>query len=119
MGETRYSVLGQIDRDASESLNNVGTNFKAMPKPGYTFIVVSKQVRKALENEARRRGFKTVNQLLEYWLRVNPRVNPHGNRENPGNSLFSRIDGGPGGIRTHDRQLRRLPRYPGCATGPL
>lgn len=27
--------------------------------------------------------------------------------------------GGPGGIRTHDLQLRRLPPYPGLATGPF
>ena len=29
------------------------------------------------------------------------------------------LDGdGPGGIRTRDLQLRRLPPYPGSATGP-
>jgi hypothetical protein len=26
---------------------------------------------------------------------------------------------GPGGIRTRDLQLRRLPPYPGSATGPI
>ena len=36
-----------------------------MPKPGYTTIVVKASVRSRLQELARLRGYKTVNQLLE------------------------------------------------------
>ncbi|MEM2238697.1 MAG: hypothetical protein QXM89_04205 [Candidatus Bathyarchaeia archaeon] len=49
-----------------------------MPKPGYSIIIVSDSVKQQLESIARSKGFRTVNQLLEAWLRVNPRVYPDG-----------------------------------------
>ncbi len=33
-------------------------------------------------------------------------------------SMMRNDDGGLGGLRSHDLQLRRLPRYPCCATSP-
>ena len=49
-----------------------------MPKPGYTTIVVKTSVRSRLQELARLRGYKTVNQLLKDLIAhgVNPRVNP-------------------------------------------
>ena len=49
-----------------------------MPKPGYTTIVVKASVRSRLQELARLRGYKTINQLLEDLIAhgVNPRVNP-------------------------------------------
>ena len=50
-----------------------------MPKPGYTQIIVSGNIRNKLEEIAKSYGFRTVNQFLEQSLdqRVNPRVNPN------------------------------------------
>ena len=65
-----------------------------MPKPGYSIIIVSDSVKRRLESVARSRGFRTVNQLLESWLRVNPRVYPNGGEKNLNSGLFLRKIGG-------------------------
>ncbi len=43
-----------------------------MPKPGYTTIVVKESVRSMLEELAETQGYRSINQLLEAWLGVNP-----------------------------------------------
>ncbi|MEM1607520.1 MAG: hypothetical protein QXW33_05210 [Candidatus Bathyarchaeia archaeon] len=42
-----------------------------MPKPGYEFIVVKKEVKELLEKISAEMGFRTPNQLLEVILREN------------------------------------------------
>ena len=49
-----------------------------LPKPGYTTIVVKESVRSHLQKLAKAQGYRSINQLLEAWLRVNPGVNPTG-----------------------------------------
>ena len=54
-----------------------------MPKPGYTQIIVSNEVRQILEKTARESGFKTVNNMLKHLIestllyRVNPGSTPN------------------------------------------
>jgi len=43
-----------------------------MPKPGYTVIVVKESVRSGLQELASRKGYGSINQLLEAWIGVNP-----------------------------------------------
>ena len=43
-----------------------------MPKPGYTTIVVKESVRSHLQELAETQGYRSINQLLEAWIRVNP-----------------------------------------------
>ena len=76
-----------------------------MPKPGYTIIVVKESVRSHLQELAKAQGYRSINQLLEAWLRVNPTgVNGEIRRQetNPEISpLFKKAIqnfGGPGGI---------------------
>ena len=47
-----------------------------MPKPGYATIVVKESVRSHLQKLAKAQGYRSINQLLEAWLVVYPRVNP-------------------------------------------
>ena len=47
-----------------------------MPKPGYTTIVVKESVRRRLQELAEAQGYRSINQLLEAWIGVYPRVNP-------------------------------------------
>ena len=80
-----------------------------MPKPGYISIVVKESVRSHLQELAETQGYRSINQLLEAWLRVNPGVNPTSvngeirrQKTNPEISpLFKKAIqnfGGPGGI---------------------
>jgi len=43
-----------------------------MPKPGYTTIIVKESVRSHLQELAEAQGYRSINQLLEAWLRVYP-----------------------------------------------
>jgi len=45
-----------------------------MPKPGYTNIIVKEEIRSYLERLAKAEGFRTVNQLLEAMIRVDPKL---------------------------------------------
>ena len=43
-----------------------------MPKPGYTKIIVKSEIRDMLEKLAAAQGYRSINQLLEAWIRVHP-----------------------------------------------
>ena len=43
-----------------------------MPKPGYTQIIVKTSVRSRLQELASALGYRSINQLLEALIRVNP-----------------------------------------------
>ena len=82
---TTHSVLGQVDRSGAEGLNNVGTNFKPMPKPGYTCITISKTLYRQLKEEARRRKV-SIPRLIEQLLSTST----HGVENKPNSHLFQR-----------------------------
>ena len=65
-----------------------------MPKPGYTFLVVSEALKNRLETLAKAEGYRSVNQLLEAWLRVNPGVYPDGGAKNLNSGFFFKNKGG-------------------------
>ena len=45
---------------------------RKMPKPGYTQIIVKASVRSRLQELASALGYRSINQLLEALIRVNP-----------------------------------------------
>ena len=47
-----------------------------MPKPGYTRIIVRTDIRDHLKKIAEAQGYRSINQLLEAWIRVHPGVHP-------------------------------------------
>ena len=105
MDETTLLSLDKIDRNTSESLNNVGTNFKPMPRPGYTCITIPRTLHQRLKEEARRRKV-SIPQLISQLLSTSTSTSTHGNRENPGKSLFQENETGPGGIEPPTNRLR-------------
>ncbi len=52
-----------------------------MPKPGFSILIVSETVKKRLEEVVKAEGYRSVNQLLEAWLRANPGVYPASKEE--------------------------------------
>ncbi len=62
-----------------------------VPKPGYSILIVSEVLKKKLELIAKAEGYRSVNQLLESWLRVNPGVYPNGEEKNLNSGFFFKI----------------------------
>ena len=79
-----------------------------MPKPGYTRIIVRSEVRDMLQKLAETQGYRSINMLLEVWLRVHPTsINgAHGPQETSlKTSLFSK------------KQFKTMVRPPGFEPG--
>ncbi|MCD6538459.1 hypothetical protein J7L18_07635 [Candidatus Bathyarchaeota archaeon] len=45
-----------------------------MSEPEYTTIIVKGSVRSRLQELAETQGYRSINQLLEVWIRVNPQA---------------------------------------------
>ena len=60
-----------------------------MPRPGYTRIIVSSEVRDMLQKIAAAQGYRSINMLLTEWIRVHPGVHPTMIHEEIGHSETS------------------------------
>jgi hypothetical protein len=115
--------LREVDRSGLKSLNVLADYLTiCMPKPSYTCITVPVRFYTALKSEASRIGCSIpefIRQALststfEESTSTSIRSTSTNGREKTRNPASFAERSGPGGIRTHDRQLRRLPRYPSC-----
>jgi len=52
-----------------------------MPRPGYTRIIVSSEVRDLLQKLAEAQGYRSINQLLTEWIRVHRTMIHEENRQ--------------------------------------